>query len=234
MPQGQGGGGEKRISRREVIVAGAAFGGSVIWSPPFSLAAALGPGQQLSSLRRRIRDDDALRSHFRTRLIVLISNAQEDLRFANGCGARDRLHDFIVIVRENKGRKGLTEDHANAWIGEARRIRSGIDCSPQQAGPTGPTGPAGETGTSGPTGPSGPGETGPTGPTGTTGATGTTGPTGPTGATGATGTTGPTGPTGPGGGIQGPQGIQGIQGPTGPTGPQGIQGTLGLSRLFSR
>ncbi len=212
--------GEHRLTRRTLIATGAAYGGAVVWSGPTALAAAGGPGARMSALRRQIAGAD-LKGGFRTRLVVIVANAQEDYRNANGVAARERLHDLVVILRENAGRRGLTSRQASSWGGEARRIRALIPASSPQ-GPAGPTGASGETGATGSSGQTGATGGGPTGPTGATGATGPTGagPTGPTGATGPIGPTGSTGATGPVGST-GPTGATGSIGSTGATGGAG-------------
>jgi hypothetical protein len=217
------------LSRRQLIGAGVAFGGSVVWSAPaLGQTSPLTIQQRLGSLRYDIRRADGLRGGLRGRMLRILDEARGDLVAGDARSAERWLTTLLRVIEGETGEDGLTPRRARSWRRRARAIRSAVRMLPRAPhgagqGPPGPQGPQGERGATGATGSGSTGATGDTGATGPAGATGATGPQGPGGATGPTGSQGPGGATGP----TGPQGPTGATGATGPQGPGGATGATG-------
>lgn len=157
-PQPAPAGSRSGLSRRSLLSAGAAFGGAIVWSPPFASAAPAGIAADLEALKEQIK----------------AANTQRDLerrllgRVPVPCTELEKL---IQVLGSKAGRYGLSQAEADALIAEARRIQAELGCD--SAGTTGPTGSTGSTGPQGPQG-----SQGDTGPQGSQG-----GPQGPQGLT---------------------------------------------------
>src|SRR4051812_3087144 len=79
---------ERSLTRRQMIAAGAALGGSIVWSPPFSLAGApQNVLQQVVSLRRRVADNASLSDTFQARLLGILGHAIANLRLGKTAAA---------------------------------------------------------------------------------------------------------------------------------------------------
>src|SRR4051794_17091146 len=105
--EGSQGPGGRSLTRRQVIAAGAALGGSVVWSPSFSLAGAIGPAQLMASLQRRIGNNARLDESFRARLVGILDNALENFRAGNLPAACRNLANLITVLQANAGQHGL-------------------------------------------------------------------------------------------------------------------------------
>lgn len=122
----EAGGGERRVTRRVAIAAGAgAYASSMLWGAS-SFAATSTPTQLLARLRHEIRSS-TVGKQLKSSLLTTIGRAATELNRGHNAAARKTLQqDLIPALQRNSGHHGLSAKHAKQWVAEAEKVVSKI------------------------------------------------------------------------------------------------------------
>jgi hypothetical protein len=136
-PLNEGGGYEPRMTRRAVIATGGTAYAASVLGGSTAFAQPLGPAQQVSGLRDRVRGstvDDQLKS----RVLTVIARVENDLADGHNTRARTVVEkELLPLLLHNSEHHGLSAKLAREWVADSRKLLSAIPRRNTHAAPNG-------------------------------------------------------------------------------------------------